>query len=230
MALFSEYISIVRNLPRMAQGDSDDNDYLDRMSAFIINYYRSKLIRQDADKGKYLSSDLYVQNLGEVELVKADINECCSPKFFTCTYRTKNPIPKAVDTSGKPLITFVGTVNGLPFTRTSFNKHRYDAFAKYTGDNPKYYITNGYLYITHPPVKNIKYINIQGVFEDPTEANEFTTCGCIGSGKDCFQGFDFEYPISSSIFDTIYKMIVQTELSSSKLLVRDDSNDTKDDQ
>lgn len=226
----SEIISTIRNLPRGGQGDFDDNAYTDRQLAFIVNYYRTKLIDQDINKGKVLTQ-YYVQTLGKVRLTKASKTECGALDCDIGDYilRTENILPKAVDTNAQNLITYVGTIDGkVPYQKTSFQSSKYDKFAKYTGNRTKYYELNSYLYIVNPPSNNLKYISITGVFEDPLQVNEFKSTSCDDSDY-CFDPFDMEYPMSMKHLDTIYKLIVNTEFRFNTILQSDTDNNTKDD-
>ncbi len=228
MSTFAEVIYTVKNIPRMGNGDSRSNSYTDRQLAFIINYYRALLIKQYKDKGRSISGN-YVQTLGKVEVQKASKHECCDidTDIGDCIYRIVNPLPRAVDTNTWNLITYVGTVDGLnSWQRTTFNKVQFDKYAKYTGKRIKWYELNNYIYIVANGIKNLKYINIQGVFEDPLAANDYRDCGC--DGEDCFKGYEFDYPMNSSDIPTIIKMIGATEYSMSNLLPRDDKNDSRD--
>ncbi len=226
----SEIISAIRNLPRSGQGDFDDNAYTDRLLAFIINYYRVKMIDQDMNKGKTLTQ-YYVQTLGKVRLIKASKTECgtydCDLGDFIL--RTENIVPKSVDTNTQNLITYVGTIDGKTnYQRTTFQSAKYDLFAKYTGKRTKYYELNGYLYIVNPPSNNLKYISVTGVFEDPLLVNEFKSTSCDDSDF-CFNPFDIEYPLSMKHIDTIYKLIVNTEFRFNNILIPDNNNNTQDD-
>ena len=62
--LQSEIIYNVKNL--LAGGIlSDDLDLSISQMAFIIDYYRARLVKQDQDKGRF-NTELYIQNLGKV--------------------------------------------------------------------------------------------------------------------------------------------------------------------
>lgn len=228
MPKFSEVIYTVKNLPRGGNGDSRSNPYTDRQLAFIINYHRAVLIKQYKDKSKYISQN-HTQTLGSVEVIQASKNECCDIDcdLGDIVYRTKNPIPRVIDTNGWNLITYVGTIDGLTnWQRTTYNKLSLDKYSKYTGKRPKWYELNNYLYIANPPSKLLKYINIQGVFEDPLAANNFKECGC--DGEDCFKGYEFDYPMNSSDIPIIIKLIASSELAMSGMLPKDEKNDSRD--
>ncbi len=228
MAKFNEIIYSIKNLPRAGNGDSRSNSYTDRLLAFTINYYRALLIKQYKDKSRYLSQNL-TQDLGKVELIKASKHECCEVDgdIGDCIFRTKFPIPRVIDTNSWNLITYVGTIDGLTsWQRTTYNKVNFEQYAKYTGSRTKWYELNNYIYIVNPPTKNLKYVNIQGIFEDPIAANDFKDCGC--EGEDCFKGYEFDYPMNSSDIPTIIKLIAASELSMSGMLPKDEKNDSRD--
>lgn len=227
--LMSEIIYSLRSLPRKGDGLSDDDSYSDRQLAFLINSYRAQLIKRDRDKGKYIT-EYYTQDLGRVPLIKADAHECCDWEPFECVLRIENPLPKVVDSNTDPLFVYVGTVDGKGFQRTNYNKAQFGSYAKYTGRMTKWYQSGDYIYIINPPTKALKYINIQAVFENPTEANEYKTCKCNDGNDDCFVGFNYEYPMSLTDVQDIIKMDADVRLRIANVLPKDELNDSKDQQ
>lgn len=230
MAKLSEIIATIRNLPRGGEGDSDDNAYTDRALAFIINYYRAKLIEQDVNKGKYLTQ-FYAQTLGKIRLINVSKSECGLPDcdIDDSILRIENPLPKTIDTNDKNLITYVGTVDGsIPYQRTTFQKVHFDRYAKYTGSRTKYYELDQYIYIINPPNKNLKYITITGVFENPLQANDYKNNNC-DTTNNCLNPFDMEYPLGLKYLDTIYKLMLASEYRFNNILKNDISNNTQDD-
>lgn len=232
MALLSEIVATLRDLPRRGYGDSDDNRYTDRQLAFIVNYYRATLLKRDKDKGKYVT-EYYVQDLGKVELIQSDPHgNCVVDKNIGCILRTKEKIPVPVDTNSQSLITFVGTLEGNQFQRTNYNKSKFGIYSKYSGRLTKWYQLDEYIYIVNPPTQALKYINIQGVFEDPIKANLFRQNGFNCEGENCYDeaNFDFEYPMSLTLVDTIYKMYTSSEINTANMLPPEIVNDTSDKQ
>lgn len=230
MAKLSEIISTIRNLPRGGQGDFDDNAYTDRQLAFVVNYYRAKLIRQDLNKGKYLTQ-YYNQILGKVRITKANKGECgeLDCEIDNVIFRTESQVPKAIDTNDKNILIYVGTIDGKnSWQKTTYQFGKYNTFSKYTGGNPKYYELNDYIYIINPPSNALKYITIVGTFEDPLKVNEFKKTACEDSTF-CFDPFDMEYPLGIDQIDTIYKLIINTEFRFNHVLQYDTENNTKDD-
>lgn len=224
--LQSEIIYNVKNL--LAGGIlSDDLDLSISQMAFIIDYYRARLVKQDQDKGRF-NTELYIQNLGKVQLIQADKNECsyCDGSKDVCILRTKNKIPKPLETFQKINITYVGLLNGKSFQRYSVNAIQWKYAEKWTGKEPAWYYQNGYLYIVNPPTMMLEWINIQGIFEKPLEAVKFRTCDCNLNNETCFETYDFEYPMPQHYVDTLVKFILQTELKTLLALAPDTSNNS----
>lgn len=230
MATFNEIIYLIKEIPRQGDGDSRSNNYTDRELAFIINYYRAKIIAQQMSKNREVDSS-YIQTLGKVEVIRASKNECCDLDcdIDDVVYRIKEKLPSFVSTKGNSIISYIGTVDGNnKFTRTSYNKSAFDKYALYTSKRTRYYELQNYVYITNPPVSSLKYITIQGVFEAPEKANDYFTCGCVEEVKDCSQGYEFNYPIKASDIDIILKMIADSEYRFANILPKDTLNDSRD--
>lgn len=221
----NEIIYNIKNL--LARGVQSDNEKLrDSQIAFIVNYYRAKLIKQDVSKYDVASET--IQDLGKVELIQADPHECCEIDL-ECTLRTKLKVPSTLEIrSNGHGLTFVGTYGGKPFQETTYNRKRWDSFSKYTGKQPKWYFKNNYVYIVNPPGM-LDYINIIGIFEDPKEAEQFRTCDCPANEEVCNLGYDFVYPLKAHHVDTILKLMASTELKLSTILQMDEDNNGKDD-
>ena len=218
---------IVYNIKNLIGGgiNSDDLNLRDSQFAFIIAYYRSKLLKQDQDKGR-VNLELYKQNLGKVEVMMADKNECCDTD--SCIIRTKLKMPKPAETNRGINITYVGLLNGIPFQKEYHNAIVWSRGSKYSNNVPRWYYRNGYIYIVNPPTNELKWINIEGIFERPEQAIKFRTCDCPDNEESCFESYDFEYPIPQHHNDTIVKTIADTELKILTGLAKDDVNDGSD--
>lgn len=204
-------LELIYNIKNLKAGgiQSDDENISDAQYAFIIDYYRNKLIKQEQEKGKF-TKDLYIQNLGKVDIDKYDAHECC--EIENCKLRTKIKIPKPLETNTGLSLSFVGLLNGIPFQKYSFNSSLWQQYNRYTSKSPGYYYQNGYIYLINTPNIMLKYINIQGIFENPEKAESFRTCDCSQNNLICNNSFDFEYPMPTHLVDTLFKMIMDAEL------------------
>lgn len=222
--LLSEIVYNIKNL--IAGGiESDDENLSNAQVAFMINYYRAKLFRQDRLKGR-MGKELYVQNLGKVPLIQADKNECC--EIDACILRTEKQIPKPLETYDGLNLSFIGTLGGRPYEKKTHNSIIWSKSAKYTGSNTKWYYQNGYIYIVNPSDPMLDNVNIQGTFENPSKATEFRTCDCP-NGDDCIEdNLDYEYPLPAHHIDLIVKLVAETELRLLTALPTDITNDSMD--
>jgi hypothetical protein len=223
--LASEIIYNIKNL--IAGGvQSDDTQLSDRQLMFIINYYRAKLMRQEY--GNYRSVAIEeIQDLGRVDLINVDPHECgCNEG--ECILRTKLQIPKTMRFPGERHgLTFVGQYAGMSYQEETWQSAPWTTFSKYTGKDTKWFFKGRYIYILNPKNARLNHINLQGIFDDPREANEFKTCEC-DNGEECNAGFNYEYPIAAHHVEPLTKMVMQSEMQWSTILPEDTTNNSLD--
>jgi hypothetical protein len=185
-------------------------------------------MRQEAMKHKHVDRQ-DIQDLGKVNLISVDPHECDCPSDG-CVLRTELPIPDTLELGGgkSHAFTFVGAYGGTAWQETTWQRAPWDSYAKYTGKQTKWLIKGRYIYILNPPTAEMSYMNIQGLFEVPKEAEEFRTCDCPDNDADCNDGFDFEYPMSLHLVDTLMKLIMENEVRWSALIPIDTTNDSLD--
>ena len=223
--LQSEIIYNIRNL--VAGGViSDDEKLSERQYAFIIDYYRAKLFKQESDSGR-LNISLYSQDLGKVGLIQADIHGVCD-EITHCALRTECKIPNPIGSKRAMGFTHIGLLNGNAFQEVKYSHLNWIDGAKYTSKLTKWYWKDGYIYVIRPKDSLLSFINIQGVFESPSEVEEFKSCQCPLNELDCFTGYDVEYPLPEYQVDVIIKMIAESELRISNALPMDTSNNATD--
>lgn len=210
----------LRNLIR--DNRSDDIKVTDRQLEFIINYYRARLIKQEVNKNRSISSNV-IQDLGEVPLTRIDSTEIDSIPLGKLILRTTTPIPKLIELDQKDAIIYVGGLDKMSsIDFTSKVASRYNKFSKYANNLPTSYYRNGYIYIENFP-KNLKFINIEGIFADPREVSKYKN-----STNPAYDILSDPYPISEYMVSTLTDMIVSKELSFFLQMVPDDVNDASD--
>lgn len=218
MAFLSDIINNVKDL-RSGGIQSDDLELLDEQVIFIVNYYRAKLIRQQTQK--HPNAAIFYgleQNLGKVTLEDPDSTSSFLPKKSKISVALPlfvnlpviGPAVRAFGRSGNPYQYVPPNRFGL------IQNSRSSAIA-----NSGYYTVFENKIAIRAADLNVEKIPISGIFDDPIKAKEFA----IGSPV---EDFDFEYPISGYMLDTIYKLIVETELPLT-LISNDNINNTRDD-
>lgn len=210
MSSVSHIISTIKNLKNGKT--TDDKSISDSQWLYILDYYRAILIRQQIQKGQSINENC-VQ-----ELLPSKITLTQNPKEKYELYT--NNLPKAIELHKGLAYTFVGTEGGLSYQRTTYNKSQWDSQSKYIGKLSKWYMLGSRMYITHHSTK-LK-LNIQGVFERPLDVIVFNDL------LDDMNPFSWEYPMSSTMIDTVIKMIVDSEIRLSLLVPKDNLNDGRD--
>lgn len=210
----------LRNLIR--DNRSDDIKMTDRQLEFIINYYRARLVRDDVDKKRSISSNV-IQDLGKVPLSLVDKAEVSGTIINKTILRTTDPIPKLVELHQKDAIIYVGGLDktsSIDFITKA--QARWNKYNKYSGGLPVAYYRNGYIYIEECP-KILKYINIEGIFADPRQVSKY-----IHDGVSCYDISKDPYPMSEYMISALTEMAVSKELTFFLQMIPDNVNDASD--
>lgn len=133
---------------------------------------RETLISQKSSKKQKLSEWNY-QTLPFVELEEVSEGECRALGLIGCTVlRSKYKLPRPVLNLSSNIISEVSSIdNSVVFSPTTKESARFLSGKKYTANMPRYFMLDGYIYITY--LSRLKVIKITGVFVDPLEAHNF---------------------------------------------------------
>lgn len=207
---------------------SDDDNFDKRQFAFWIKNTRALLLRNELNKNRTIDPNL-IQDLGCVELELADAADCCEITDGCKILRTKLEIPNTIELHNKTGITRVAPVNKLtvPFNFVSYERAIWSGNGRFNKNQVFAFILNNRIYLkvgTSDIAKYITHINIQGVFENPTDAAKFHHC----SGDACYTD-DSEYPVNNWMIETMKQMILQVDLAASLQAVEDSTNNAKAD-
>lgn len=210
---------IIYNLRKLLKDTSDDIKLSDRNFEFIVNYLREKLIVQQLQKGRSISSNIK-QDLGQVLVEKVDMNDNGSVDVKKIIFKTVLPIPKPIELDQKDAITYVGGLDKQsPIDFKTKTISTWNQYNKYSSKLQQAYYHNGHIYINNCPNPNLKYINIEGVFADPREASKFNK----PSGQSCYDPNVDDYPISGRMLDML-NTLFKKELDLNLQLVEDITN------
>jgi len=206
---------------------SDDIEIDERQIIYHINNQRALWLKREMEKPGAEIDQNIEQDLGCVELTTADSAECCDIESGCVLLRTKKKIPKTLKFgSSENNITRVGPVDKIttPFNFVPYGRAVYSGHGKYTKDLIYAYLLNDYIYIkTSDKIAQLmEYINVRGVFEDPTAVSAFIDC----DNQSCFS-LDDEYPIHTYIIPYIKEQILN-QLGMAMKFPKDDSNDSNE--
>lgn len=210
---------------------SDDSNLDPRYIMFLYNIKRTKYIRQDMnDYGKSVDNSILQTFCEPLVLVSPD--ECDLDESCGSILRTKRKIPKPIDLHIKPAITKVkSTIRlNLPFNFTTKDRIPYLTGSKFSKGIYAFLDPNGYIYLTSKSdISLLECISITGVFENPLELENYTTCcGCEEESK-CFDEDTTEYPLQARYIDLIRAELIN-ELGRLDQIKEDTTNDAEDTQ
>ena len=214
----------------LARGYLNDDDVIDyRQLKFWIINQRALWLRNEFNKAGHTIDEGFIQDLGCVEMEVADAAQCCNVTSGCSLLRTKLIIPQTIEQYQSPTFTRIGpsnrmqkgwktiSVQAVPFV----NNGRFDKKSIYT------FLMSGRIFLRFHPdnqdAKMIEFINIRGVFEDPTEVRRFSTC----SGTSCFTDSD-RFPINRWLYDYIKNQVVSANLVIKQMNSGSDKNNDAD--
>lgn len=215
--------SIIRTA-RAGGAPADDERWSERHIMYLINNYRSEMIYANA----FLHNDLIpeidpqtVQDLGCVTLTNVDVSEC-EGLPYGCMVKKAANIPKFIDLPDMAAATYVGSINKTDHyayvPRELIEFRRSLRFAKPTD---MWYMIGSNLYVVTSNI-DLCYINIAGVFDDPTTACSYTNDG----DTCCFDVYADEYPVSRRMGEDIMQAILHNEIAVFLNTVPDEVNDS----
>jgi hypothetical protein len=206
---------------------SDDSDLDLRQIEFWVHIYRARLLKEYYEKRKQIDS-IYVQDLGCIEMECRNIADCCDFDINIPILRSKQKIPTPIELPFGSPYTFVGLINKTtPIALYDISTIFFSNYARYTKFLRKAFFLDNYIHITSYIGDNIKYINIQGLFEDPTKIAEFKKCN---TNENCFDVNTSEYPIPSHLLQILTQMILEREIkiAVNGMNLTDNTNDSDD--
>ena len=205
----------------------DDNISIEQVKDMVHNT-RAKLLKQKFDKNLRVIDDVFTQSLGsiETELVDSSVHPTIpSDKFML---KTTVDIPETLDRRNyEGTFTRVGPADRLSqsFNLVSydrairsgngrFNKNEVYAFLL---DRRIYLISNS---IYHKP---IQFIDVIGVFQNPTQVAQFKD-----SGGNSLYSDDGNYPVSRAMRDDLENIIIKERIARQSQAPSDVVNDGTD--
>jgi len=209
----NEIIYYIQNL-RQKGLQSDDNQISDDMVFFSLNNKRDFLLRQEEER--YNSVNPEIAQTLSIELEPSHLIDLilCDIRYKEiCVLKSKLPIPLTINLKTSNNYLYLGGMDGKsPYTYSEVQTLKYLVTSKYTGNKTKYLVMNSYLYIINPPSNALRYVKMIALFHNPKEAKEFIDLTEGKSNIDIFDPYDFEYPITGNMLETVYAMMLDKDI------------------
>jgi|TARA_R110000751_G_scaffold169807_1_gene276439 hypothetical protein len=220
MATLNELSYNILNIAR--GGLSSDDDRLNtRQIKFWVKYYRAFFIKKTIIGEDVIDPQL-VQDLGCLHLEEVDKADC--PTAFWGTNIKRVKIPKLVDLPNGIGLVFIGLLDKItPIILNDPDVVSFKVHQRFTGNMRRAYFIGEYLYVTDPFNEDICYINVRGIFDDPTAINVTHQDGTT----DCYKDDD-NYPMPESYTAQITAAIMQRELQMTLGSTNDETNDSRE--
>lgn len=195
---------IVYNIAEIAN-DSTNSVLIERLK-FMVEYYRALFLRRDAERNFNIPDQNVTTLSYETEWVSAV--EACGVALPCQILRTTEPVPPAVALKGKSGFYYVGPAGGAEsYQYVTAEQVPYSVVGKFSGNVPKYYYKNGYIYIIN---SSAQCIEVRLVAEAPV-----TGGNAAGAGTTCIDS-DAEYPITGDMIQRITEAIFKNELAAQR--------------
>lgn len=227
MATLNELAYNIRNIARAGQGNSDDDRLQIRQIKFWIRYYRAEGINQITDYGKDIHPQM-VQDLGIVPITEVDASDPnCPDVEWGCTIG-KVKLPKFVNFPMNRAVVFAGKIDKRQnFILGNADVDEFKAETRFGKLTTRATMIGENLYLQLAPNdKDIAYMNIRGVFEDPTKVNTYAKPGCE---PECFDDAKSEYPLPLNLYTYVLGQILSRELAWDAQSVNDELNNARKD-
>ena len=227
MATLNELAYNIKNIARNGQGNSDDDLLTISQIKFWIQYYRAEGILQTTNYGKDIHPQM-VQDLGYVPFVEVDASDSNSPTVTRGFKIKKVTVPKFVDFPKDRAVAFVGKIDKRePFILGNADTDYFKSSTQFgTMMSRVTMIGNNMYFQLNDNDSELEYINIRGVFEDPTEVDQYAVAGCKPT---CFNDATSEYPLPLNLYVYVLTNILQKELQFTEQAVNDELNNARKD-
>ena len=199
-------------LNTLSGGRSENNEYASlEQIKFNIRYYRALLVRRDVERGGRTLE--FEQDLGtlpvEVVTIRGE------------NVSVVNDFPKAIRLKDEIGLTWIGDEYGeKAFPIISYREATWQQYNRFTSLSPRAYLQGGDLYVTNHDGEDI---TVRGIFEDPSEAHDFSIE--MGNVGDWWEDGINEFPCPLDLLQQITQSLINGEVKMLKLTESDDTLD-----
>jgi hypothetical protein len=205
----------------------DDNISIDQIKD-MVHSTRAMLLKQKFDKNLRVIDDVFTQSLGsiETELVDSSIHpDIPSGKFML---KTTVDIPESIDRRNyEGTFTRVGPAERLSqkFNLVSYDRAIHSGNGRFNRNEVYAFLLDRRIYMISNSLyhKPIQFIDIIGVFQNPTQVAMFKD-----ENGDSLYSDDGNYPISRAMRDTMETMIIKGRVAPQSAVASDVINDGTD--
>ena len=205
----------------------DDNISIDQIKDMIHNT-RAKLLKQKFDKNLRVIDDGYTQSLGSLETELVDSSAHPDIPSERYLLRTVLDIPETIDRRNyEGTFTRIGPADRLSekYNLVSYDRALYCGNGRFNKNQPFAFLSGGKMHLISNSIyhKPTQYIEIIGVFQNPSQVARFTD-----SNGNSLYADDARYPVSRAMRDDLEKIIITERIGIQSQAPSDTINDGTD--
>ena len=228
-----ELISACRSLHRLTSTDGALND---RSILSEIRINSLLLIKRDTNLRKLWNTDSIFNTIPCLEMKEVPISECCEYSDDCTIARSVLPLPRISEGNYQYVIQGVYSINamggkGSKLKEITINRYLNLLKLPIIKNESYFWISNGYLYITNPQLKAIRFVAF--FEEDIPNDIMYPECGC-GSTYSiddyCKNPLDKEFPLPGYLMKQVLDLTSQKLLSTYFHVKQDTTNQGLDEQ
>lgn len=224
-------LEVIYDLKELLKKYGDDSEYDDRHLMYLYNTKRAKFLRQLLDD-KTRGFDTILQQSLCLEFEEID-KGLCSLEVGCTLLRSKLPLPQLLQVRNRSTLISIqpSVMLSKQFKVVDFIQASHILDRPYSNGIYATIDTEGYIYLfsNHEEYKLIECLNVIGIFEDPSELENYKNCcNCENIQESCFDE-DSKYPAPSFLIDTIRDEILKL-LITTKEQIKEDKDNNGDDQ
>ena len=207
-----------------AKLNSDDSFYTEDHVVFLLNKYRSFVLKKELEKENKQLSNTNSQTICLSLIEVQDEDNPCGKSML----RTEQAIPNLVNDCKVSLYP-VNYFEGDHIIYTTMERMRYTTYNRWTKN--LIYAAKGpddYLYLksSNPQYLYLKKLRMKAIFEDFESAAQYA-CDESGEGLNC-DILDMKFPMENALVPIVVEMVVK-ELLGAEYRPKDSSNNADDD-
>lgn len=234
MSTFRKLISDVRSMHKLL---STDSLITDRAIMSEIKNNAFLLIKRETNLRKLWATDTVFTTIPCLEMEEVPISECCDYSDPCTVARTKFKLPRIAEGNYQYVIQGVYSINvmsgqGKKLKEITINRYVNLLKLPIIKKEEYYWISNGYLYVSNPLVKAIRFV---ALFEEDVPNNiMYPECGCgspeYSTEQLCKNPLDKESPVPGYLEKQVLELTSQKLLSTYFSIKTDITSDGVDGQ
>lgn len=205
---------------------SDDDDISIDLIKDYVHSTRARLLEQKFNKNARVIEDAFIQSLGALEIEAIDSSAHSIIKSGRYMFRTKLEIPTTISRKNyEGTFTRIGPADqlGVEYNLVSYNRALFSGNGRYNKDMVFCFIRDSKLYLisnTGLIHKGIQFIDVAGVFENPSQVAMFKDL----NGNSLYSDFE-KYPVSRTMVDDIQNIVLKEKFGIKLNVPPDNLND-----